>query len=327
LKDRDLRGAAKGALALGQIRYQRGKFAEAVETLKLFRSELKDEEILRCFGLGYLTLADARGGDLAAAESDFKLIADSACNDEPLAGYVALELSDAFEDAGDTKKAAQYMLVHVKHPSSQDDLEKLESAVIAANRLLRGGLIKDANQVINKIAKSPKVKGNPDLARHIVIFNGRRLMQEGKWTEAIEKLEGYGNRYKLTGDHPEDPYVLRDLGEAHVGGRDPKNPVEALQKADTAYNNAAGLMKTRAEFDKTLESVFLSWVLRLCEIKIMLGDAGVAGAHRQAAQLAESYANDESGPLKVKFQKIQEEAEAKLKKGKGKAQKAEPEKR
>ena len=84
-------------------------------------------------------------------------------------------------------------------------------------------------------------------------------------------------------------------------------------------------MKTRAEFDKALEPVFLSWVLRLCEIKILQGDAGVPGAYRQAAQLAESYANDESGPLKVKFQKLQEEAEAKLKKGEGKAQKAEPE--
>ena len=155
--------------------------------------------------------------------------------------------------------------------------------------------------------------------------------QEGKWAEAIEKLEGYRKRYKPNGDHPEDPYMLRDLGEAYIGGRDSKDPMGSFVNAEGAYNAGAALMSTRMEFDKTLKPVYYAWVLRLGEIKIMQGDAATnpdarRGAYRTAMQLADTNLED-SGSLKEKFQKLKEEAETKWKTSNGKTQKAEPEKR
>ena len=159
LKDRDLRGAAKGALALGQIRYQRGQFAEAVEVLKLFRSELKDEEILRCFGLGYLhARRRARG------RPRVRRVRLQAHHGQRLQGGAARRLCRprALRCVRDGGRQEEGGAVHARPreaPVVEGRPREARERVVAARRLVRGGFIKEANQVINGLIKSGKAKG------------------------------------------------------------------------------------------------------------------------------------------------------------------------
>jgi hypothetical protein len=321
LADQDLTGAALASLTLGQIHFQAGKHGEAAAALAHFRKDLAEEPLYRCFGLGYLVLAETRVDDCAQAESDFEILHGGDCAKEALVAPVALDLSDCFERAGDAAKAGRYMLVYAEHPASKDDLEKFETVLVVVNRLIRGGHEKEARAIIKrfieKTKQDPKLVDGEELARRIIIWDVRIAAYAKKWDEVIEKLEAYKTKYPPAGDHPEDPYIQRDLGEAYLGrvqesgGRDAQRRAEDLEKAATAYNNACGLLNNIRKFDPSVEKTFWRCLLRFMEIQMLIGNAASYRAVVSIVTASEKTGGDMGG-LKEEFLKLANEARAKL---------------
>jgi hypothetical protein len=327
IKDRDLPGAALAALIQGQVHYQKSQYREAVDALQPFRSELQNEPIYKGFGLGSLVLASAQLGDCAQAEKDFELLdKDAGAREESIFALAALELSDCFDAAGDAKKAGQYMLAYVKHPSSKADLMAVDPVVLAANRLVRGGYAKEGRALLGDFAKGVKsgAEEQGEISRQIALIDARTALAARKWDEAILKFDGYLKKYPAKGDHRDDPYVLRDFAEAYLGrhkaanGSKKKNGKTApaqedeksdLERADELYGAACGLLDRVRQFDKAIEPVFWRWVYRYLEIKMLQADTP---SYRAVVSFIDDHQASDMGGLKEKFLKLRDQAAAKL---------------
>ncbi len=311
--DEDKAGAATAALTLGQVHYHEEEWGKAVEALKPFDGELASEAYFRCPGLGYLVLAEVRTGALKEAKGRFLRLRKD-CKDEPVVAYAAAALADGFETAGDAKSAAVMELIYLSHPSSKEDLKKIEILVAGVQRLIDGGLIKQAQTYIDRVKKLGKA-GDPQLERRFLLLDVRVLVNEKKWDEAIAAYEGYIKKFVPRGENYEDPFVFMNLAEALIQRAGKPAQLKDMIAADRNYSTACALMQQRmqaAPKDAKSSRTFWTWMLRYLRIKKFLGDSGEVNAYHDLVLFVNENKHTDMGGLKEELLKLGAEAEEKL---------------
>ena len=158
--------------------------------------------------------------------------------------------------------------------------------------------------------------GNPDLQRQLLILNALRLEKQGKLDEAIAIREQYVKEFEDRGSNEDDPYNRRELAELYLK-RNERPQFKDYEQADIHYRVALGMMTSRVDVDKSLEKTFFRWMLRFCELKLRIGDAGQKAAYGDVIQTVEMYKHADMGGLKDEFLKLLDEAQRKQKAGGG----------
>lgn len=293
VKDHDKSGAAVAALTLGSIHYQRREWAEATAALKVFTTDLANEEAYRCSGLCSLIFAEVRTDDFAAAEKHFVEL-QKFCQDSPLTANAAQAISLAYQEKKRLDAAAPYALIYAEHPTSKAELEKPQEIIRVARVLVEGGLTKEGLKLGERLRSAPREE-DLDVDRELLVLSAKSHLVAKDWNKAIATLEAYVSKYSPQEDqHYDDAYLLHDLGRAYLARGGNKPQVKHLRDASGAYNKACFVMRQRAKREPSLNKVFVTWMEEFLSVKFALGEAGNRNAFRQIVAFVENA--KEEGP-------------------------------
>ncbi|MFN0060850.1 MAG: hypothetical protein ACKVX7_20535 [Planctomycetota bacterium] len=316
LAKKDMAAATRAADALGYLHNIRGEHSEAVTALAVFRTRITEAqraEGFRCHGLSTLVLSGIEMGELTQAESDYKLL-ESICAEDGIVGFTANALMDAFVLKDNPAKGAEFAVIYAKHPSSKSDLAKPEELVQIIAIMIEGGQLAAAQGHID-ILKQNKL--DEALERKLAYLDGKRLVAEKKYPEAIARFEAYLQKFRKDTENFEDPFVLFELGSCFITKHAPKTPPAAdLNSANTYLNQAVAMMGQRRKYDATAERIYWPWMYRFLELRMMLAEAGGgASDYRQVVVLVGEgkKAENEMGGLRDKFLELERRAAEKLK--------------
>ncbi len=313
IADKDAVGAGKAAFFRGQTLYQLRRFDEAAETLAVFTTSLADEKVYRTIGLAVLCLAEVRRGDCDAAARHFEEIRREA-PDFPVVANLAAELADGFEEAGNAARCAEFALLQARHPAAASDMEQPALLGQLVRRLIDGSKGAEAREYLEKLRATGK-EGDPTLDRQLLYLEAKSLAQENKLDEAIAKFQFYINKFRPRNDYYEDPYVYRELGDAHLARRPPGKTapsMDDMQAASDAYNAACYMMQERSRRDPTLEKKFWRWMLDFWTLGMRIAD--IAKARNRYLDLQvfmQEFRDSDMGGLKDEFLKLEAHAKSK----------------
>ncbi len=320
IKDKDNVGAGKAAFFRGQTLYQRGRFDEAAETLAVFTTSLTGEKVYRTIGLAVLCLAEVRRGNCDAAALQFNEIRRET-PDLPVVASLAAELADGFEAAGNAARCAEFALLWATHPAAASDMAQPAALGQMVRRLIEGDKGAEAKEYLEMLRASGK-EGDPALDRQLLYLEAKSLAQEKKLDEAIAKFQLYANKFRPKNDYYEDPYVYRELGDAHLARRAPGKraaSIDDMQAASDAYNAACFMMQDRAKRDPTLEKTFWRWMLDFWTLRMHIADiASAKNSYRDLQVFMQDYGDSDMGGLKEEFLKLEAHAKSKLPAGSAK---------
>ena len=241
----DLRAAGVSALSLGQMYYHLERYSDAVKPLKLFTKELEEDKYFRCTGLGYLILSMVRAGqgkEAGVIYADLR----SDCAKDPSVATTAYVLSDDADAAGDSRKAAIYLLQFAEHPSARDEMNDLMMVMKIVKVLSDGRLTSEAKRYVEKAKKIGG--GASKLGRELLLMEGQIAMSGKDWKAAISILARYVKEYEVKGANYEDPYVCKDLAWAtimlarQIHPKPKPLPLDKLKLAEQYYGHAFFLL-------------------------------------------------------------------------------------
>ena len=246
LENKDLRAAGVAALGLGQMYFHLERYPDAVKPLRLFfTKELKKDRYYRCTGLGYLVLSMVRAGQGKEAGAIYADLRND-CAKDPSVATAAYVLSDDADAAGDSRKAAIYLLQFAEHPSTRGEINELMLVMKIVKVLSDGGLISDAKRYVEKAKKIGG--GASKLGRELLLMEGQIAMSGKDWKAAIAIFQGYVKEYEVKGVNYEDPFVCKDLAWAtimlarQVHPRPKPLPLDKLKLAERYYGHAFFLL-------------------------------------------------------------------------------------
>lgn len=289
IENKDLRAAGVAALGLGQMYYHLERYSDAVNPLKFFTKELKEDKYYRCTGLGYLVLSMVRAGqgkEAGVIYADLR----SDCAKEPSVATAAYVLSDDADAAGDSRKAAIYLLQFAEHPSTRNEMNDLMMVMKIVKVLSDGRLTSDAKRYVEKAKKIGG--GASKLGRELLLMEGQIAMSGKDWKAAIAIFQRYVKEYEVKGANYEDPFVCKDLAWAtimlarQIHPKPRPLPLDKLKLAEQYYGHAFfllhNLINTRRvpnqEPDPALVRDYWKIALLLQKVRYSAGKVGDAEA-------------------------------------------------
>ena len=292
LVNKDLRAAGVSALSLGQMYYHLERYPEAVKTLKLFTGALSEDKYYRCTGLGYLVLSMVRAGQGKEAASYFGILSRD-CAKEPSVATAAYVLSDDADNAGDSRKAAIYLLQFAEHSTTREEMKDLMMVMKIVKVLSDGGLISDARRYVEKAKEIGG--GASKLGRELLLMEGQIAMSGQDWKTAYNIFQRYVKEYEVKGANYEDPFVCRDLAWATIklarqAHPKPKLlPLDKLKEAETYYGHAFFLLNNLItnsrvpgqNTDQSLVRDYWQIALRLQQVRYSAGRSGDAESYNE----------------------------------------------
>lgn len=323
LEKEDARAAAVSALALGQMQFQSGAYADAVSTLKLFAGKLGDDRVYRCAGLGYLVLSAVRDGK-GKTSSSFYALLNRSCKAEAATAAAAYALSDDATARGELKAAGIYMLHYAQHPSTGSDLQDkaaLPLLIKIVQVLSDGGLISDARKYV-EMAKAVGGDGG-DLLRVLLWMEAKIAKSAQDWSKVIALLNRYVKEYGVKGDNYEDPFVCQELGWATIKlarlkTRKGTLPLAACFEANKFYGHALYLLdsfiRRSRERGQGVSSVvsrdYWNVALRLMQINSHIGRNGDKDGYNDIHKFVNENKERLTGQprLRSRFEKLWREA-------------------
>ena len=296
LRDGDRSGAALAALTRGRIQYDRGQWEAAVAALEVFTGELAESNYA-CSGLGYLALSHIGGGDCERAAGLIKKF--KPCREDPILSYVAFQISDCYQQQGDTANAARFARLYQMLPTTKGDFEKLDTVLFVAERLLDGGekYLGGARDLIDK-ARTLGAR-EPELARRLLYLEGKLSAGEGKWSEAIASFEKYESDFGADGEDHEDPYVLRDLGRCYRKREKRTSTADAQEAA--AYLGRACYVFGPRRADPTVEADYWRTAYEWMVLTLLRCRQGSRDACGDVVTFVAERKHTEMGGLQEKF--------------------------
>ena len=314
IEDDDKVGAGKAAFFRGQVLYQLGRFDEAAETLAVFTTALTDEKVYRSVGLAVLCLAEVKRGDCDAAARHFEEIWREN-PDLPVLANLAAALADCYDDAGNAPRSAEFALFQALHLAAAADMEQPALLGLLVRRLIDGGKLSEAKKYMEKLRATGR-EDDPALSRQLLRLEAKILARENKLDEAIAKLQLYANKFRPRNDYYEDPYVYRELGDAHLARLEPGKTAPSsadMQAASDAYNTACYMMQERSRRDPSLEKLFWRWMLDFWTLGMRIADlTGGGNRYLDLQVFMQEYKDSDMGGLKSEFLKLEAHAKSKL---------------
>ena len=274
----DKSAAAVAALTLGQMRYHREEFAQSVAALRHFLDELSEDKYYRCTGLGYLVLGAVKSGEGGGSARHYYISLRDACPNEPATAAAAYALSDDATRRNELNSAGVFMLHYAQHPSTADDLKSPPHLMKVIQVLIDGGLVSDAREYIEKAKQVGG--GEAELGRELLWLEIKIAKSAENWAKVLELGNRYVSRYKVGGDHYEDPYVCIELGWATIKldrVRQPRGtlPLKACFDANKFYGHALYLFDAFLRRGEKVEPQVRRdyWIaaLRLMQVKSHIG--------------------------------------------------------